>query len=139
MTQVYGFDKGVVDICRNLCHYDTFIDLKVLILFRNFAAKMLRERVKQREPTYLNDWPSRAGRKFWRAAMTLALTLLTTSAVWADDELVLLTGPDYFTVTDGTAGKNDAEGPASLLDGKYTSDNHSKWCTYFVNYDPIAD
>lgn len=65
----------------------------------------------------------------------MLLAVFTSVKTWAqddpDDGLTLLTGPDYFTATDGT-DRHEGEGHEGedyvcLLDGKYTSDNHSKW------------
>ena len=36
-----------------------------------------------------------------------------------------------FTVSGGTSGFNENEGPDKLIDGKYTKDNFTKWCCSF--------
>ena len=79
-----------------------------------------------------------------RVAMTLLVTMLTTATAWADDDLVLLTGPDYFTATDvakypsGNNGQvlsgHEGADYDCLLDGKYTPDNHSMWFYGENNY-----
>lgn len=54
-----------------------------------------------------------------RAAMTLAVMLMTAASAWASDPIV--TG---FTATSGTAGTGEDENYAKLVDG----DRTTKWC-----------
>ena len=82
---------------------------------------------------------------FLRAVLLMLLAVSTSVKMWSqDDDLVLLTGPDYFTATDvaqypsGNNGQvlsgHEGADYDCLLDGKYTPDNHSMWFYGENNY-----
>ena len=62
----------------------------------------------------------------WLATMLmLVAAMVMPSTAWAQESTVT------FTAKEGTAGFSDNESFDKLIDGKFTSDDFTKWCLTF--------
>ena len=65
----------------------------------------------------------------WLAAtIMLVAAMVVPAGAWAEESTVT------FTEKEGTAGFSDNESYGKLIDGKYTSNDYTKWCVDFSSY-----